>query len=239
MANGKIDNIDDSEVRHPKYDELKSFEDAFRIGIERKSVEIRNPELVDFDHAFPVLDKELEQHDANYIENSTLNQYDDYVNDDRDALENVLKARYNLTDEVAKAFSAKLDTAARIQKLRDELEWPPAKIEFYKDREPLPETGRKETAIEFYNRVWKPSADAWLISQEILKNKFGEDKLVPAIRSQCQREKIEFSHHAPPSQSKLNDLLASIDLSNNSKAAIDHKRSRDLERIKSKLQKEI
>lgn len=164
--------------------------------------------------------------DTNFVEKRLNPEYYEYVKTDQDVLESVLKARYNLTDEVAKAFSAKVDTAARIQKLRDELEWPPTKIELYEHRKPLPETGKKETAIEFYNRVWKSYADAWLISQDILKNKFGEDKLVPGIKSQCHREHRDFVKHAPPSQVKLNDYLASIDLGGTARSYLEKNRAR-------------
>lgn len=148
------------------------------------------------------------------------------LDDPIEVLKSVLKNTFNLDFKTAELISSKVAVAAKIEKLRSELEWPPAKIEFYQDREPLPETGRKETAIEFYNRVWKTYADAWLISQEILKNKFGEDKLVPALRSQCQREKLEFSSHSPPSQNKLNDSLATLDLGGMSEKLISEHRAR-------------
>ncbi len=163
---------------------------------------------------------------AKKLEKPERKQYYGYVESDLDALKSVLKARYKLTDEAAGVFSAKLDTAARIEKLRDELEWPPTKIELYEDRKPLPETGKKETAIEFYNRRWKRYAEAWLISQEILKNKFGEDKLVPGIKSQCHREQRDFVKHAPPSQVKLNDYLASIDLGGSAQSYLEKNRAR-------------
>lgn len=134
------------------------------------------------------------------------------LEDPIEALKSVLKNAFNLDFETAEEISTKVATAARIQKIRSKLKWPPDEIELYKDRVPLPETGKKETAIEFYIRVWKPYADAWLISQDMLKSKFGEDKLVPGIRSQCQRDNLDFAKNSPPSQNKLNDKLASLDL---------------------------
>lgn len=92
--------------------------------------------------------------------------------------------------------------------------------EIYAERNGRPELGRKENPVEFLERVWGGYMRAGVLYQDDIK-RLGDDKLVQAIRSYCQREKIRASEVLPPPGSRrATDLLQSVDDPELAKAAV-------------------
>ena len=196
---------------------------------------IKYAELVSFQEAFPVENRTEDNVESKKLENIAKNQYDSHVKEDQDALKSVIMAEFNLTEEMAKALSTEIRSKAlqlqNHQNSSPAMSLPEVAPELYDGRPINEETGKRETPIKFYERVWKEYADAGVLFQDSLRKL--DSKLVDAIHSYCQRNSLAASDHLPPPKSKRIDALISSMENYNSeeklKAAVALKRRRERE----------
>ena len=203
-------------------------------------------------HGFDILDEAINKTPITKIvkdglqpkklEKTERKQYYEYVETDQDVLKNVIMAEFNLTEEMAKALSSEVRSKAEwlknSQNSSPAISLPEVAPELYDNRPVDEKTGKRETPIRFYERVWKNYADSGLIFQDDFKNKFGESKLIPAIRSYCQRENLNANNYLPPPLSKKTELkekgFITLDENERLKAAVALKR-----RMERKLHKNM
>jgi|GEM_PF-3753512 len=82
----------------------------------------------------------------------------------------------------------------------------------YKDRGIESKLGRKLNPIEFYQRYWKPYAEAGLLYQHQLRE--WDEGLIKSIHSFCQRKSLSAVNVLPPTRSQfIAAQISSLDIS--------------------------
>lgn len=172
-------------------------------------------------HGFDILDEAINKtpitkivkdgYESKKLEKTERKQYYEYVETDQDALKSVIMAEFNLTEEMAKALSTDVRTKAlqlkNSQNSSPAISLPEVAPELYDDRPIDVDTGKRETPIQFYERVWKKYADGGVLFQDSLRKL--DSKLVDAIHSYCQRNSLTPSEHLPPPKARRTELYAS------------------------------
>ena len=143
---------------------------------------------------------------------------------------------YGLTEEVTRAFSSKFHPALMQawKEANTPLKLPKIAPELYEHRPMSLQTNKRETALEFYTRVWKPFADAGLLYQYILDDL--DVKLIPAIRSYCQKRKLDAKAILPPRKMRETELKAqgihySVETIAKANAAMNKRKSRASDKV--------
>ncbi|MBN8648978.1 MAG: hypothetical protein J0L55_13580 [Caulobacterales bacterium] len=141
--------------------------------------------------------------------------YPKEVKTDQDALKSVIMAEFNLTEEMAKALSTELRSKAlqlqNSQNSSPAMSLPEVAPELYYDRPIDKETGKRETPIRFYERVWKNYADLGVLYLDELNRL--DSKLSPAIRIYCSRYGLKAKDYLPnPASDRTSKLAQGGDL---------------------------
>lgn len=120
---------------------------------------------------------------AKNLEVEPRNAYHGYMGSPIEALKGLLKEAYSLTDEMAKVFSLRVNSALQYATNLQSLPLPNEAPEKFVS---IKVNG--ENPIEFIKRVWGSYLDAGVIFKDQL-NEYDEN-LLPAIRTYCKNNKI-------------------------------------------------